>query len=165
MIKALVVCIGNNLVADDGVGHAVYSALAKRLPANTRLKLLGLGGMTLIGEFRGEELLIVVDAVQLGAYPGTVHVLDWDKLPPGGAAVSCHGIGIREALEVSQKLYPEVTPKIVHLVGIEGSCFDRLEESLSEEVEAAVKTAAAAVLRLLARIRESADTPAVNQSE
>jgi len=165
MATALIVCIGNNLVADDGVGHAVYQSLAKRLPANTRLKLLGLGGMTLVGEFRGEEHLIVVDAVQLGAHPGTVHVMDWNKLPSGGSPVSCHGIGIREALEVSRKLYPEVTPKTVHLVGIEGSCFDRLGQGLSEEVEAAVKTAAAAVLRLLACGGNTVDTAAAMQHE
>jgi len=149
MTTALIVCIGNDLVADDGVGHAVFRVLDSQLPANTRLKLLGLGGMSLLDEFQGEEHLVVVDAVQLGASPGTIHVMDWSMLPSGGSHVSCHGIGIREAIEISQKLYPELTPRTVHLVGVEGRCFDRLGEGLSDEVAAAVEPAAAAVLGIL----------------
>jgi hydrogenase maturation protease len=151
MATALVVCIGNDLVADDGVGHAVYHVLASRLPADTNLKLLGLGGMSLLEEFQGEKHLIVVDAVQLGAPPGTIHVMDWSMIPSGGSHVSCHGIGIREAMAVSQKLYPEATPRTVHLIGVEGRCFDKLGEGLSREVAAAVEPAAAAVLELLAK--------------
>ncbi len=151
MAQALIVCIGNDLVADDGVGHAVFKVLDAQLPANTRLKLLGLGGMALLDELQGEEHLVVVDAVQFGASPGTVHVMDFSMLPSSSSHVSCHGIGIREAIEVSQKLYPEITPRTVHLVGIEGRCFDRLGEGLSTEVAAAVQPAAAAVLDLLAR--------------
>lgn len=153
MATALVVCIGNDLVADDGVGHAVYRVLASRLPADTNLKLLGLGGMSLLEEFKGEEHLIVVDAVQLGSASGTIHVMDWSMIPSGGSHVSCHGIGIREAIEVSQKLYPDATPRTVHLVGIEGRCFDKLGEGLSSEVAAAVEPATAAVLDLLAGTR------------
>ena len=153
MASTLIVCIGNDLVADDGVGHAVYKILASQLPANTRLKLLGLGGMSLLDEFQGEEHLVVVDAVQLGASPGTIHVMDWSMLPSSDSHVSCHGIGIREAIDVSRKLYPEVTPKTVHLIGIEGRCFDRLGEGLSAEVAAAVKPAAQAVLELLTQAK------------
>ncbi len=150
MVSALVVCIGNDLVADDGAGHAVHRLLAARLPAvGMRLALLGLGGMSLVDQLQGEEHLIVVDAVQLGAPAGTIHVLDWAALPASGCQFSCHGIGVREAIEVSRKLYPEMTPQTVHLVGIEGRCFDQLGEGLSDEVAAAVIPAAAAVLSLL----------------
>lgn len=149
-VNSLVICIGNDLVADDGVGHVVYDELRRRdLPEGTRLKLLGLGGMALIGEFSGEELLVVVDAVQFGVAPGTVHLLGWDDLPKGGSHVSCHGIGIREAIEVSRKLYPESSPKSVCLVGIEGQCFDQLGEGLTPEVAAGIPTAVDSILEIL----------------
>lgn len=148
---ALVVCIGNDLVADDGVGHAVYTELNKRiLPQGTRLRLLGLGGMTLLNEFGGEDTLIVVDAVQFGVAGGTVHVLSWDELPGSESHVSCHGIGIREAIEVARKLYPEKSPASVFLVGVEGQCFDRLGVGLSSEVSASIAVAADKVMELLA---------------
>lgn len=149
MTDALIICIGNDLVADDGVGHAVFSALAEReLPANIHLKQLGLGGMSILHEFAGEDILVVVDAVQFGTDPGTLHVMEWDDLPESGSHVSCHGIGIREAVEVSRKLYPENTPNKVYLVGIEGKCFDQLGQGLSPEVAATVDQAADRVLTL-----------------
>lgn len=145
------VCIGNDLVADDGVGKAVHAGLEKsRLPAGTRLEYLGLGGIDLLEELDGEERLVVVDAVQLDCLPGTVHVLDWAGLPyMEPRPVSGHGIGIREAIEVGRRLYPEKSPQHIHLVGIEGQCFDQLGQGLTAEVAAAVPVAVAAVLRLL----------------
>ncbi len=150
MTTALVVCIGNDLVADDGVGHAIFELLCQRnLPSGTSLKLLGLGGMSLLDEFGGEDHLVVVDAVQFGTLPGTIHVMDWSSIPESQSQVSCHGIGIREAIEVSRRLYPETTPKVVHLVGVEGKCFDQLGEGLTTEVAAAVEPAVAEILTLI----------------
>jgi len=68
---ALIVCIGNDLVADDGAGQAVHASLeAISLAAGTRLVFLGLGGIDLLEVMNGEDLLVVIDAVQLGAAPG-----------------------------------------------------------------------------------------------
>jgi hydrogenase maturation protease len=149
--RALLVCIGNELVADDGVGWAVYKYLREsRLPDCVRLVFLGLGGIDLLEEIAGEELLVVIDGVQLGALPGTLHLLGWDQLPATSARpVSGHGIGIREAITVGRKLYPERVPKEIFLLGVEGRCFDQLGTGLSGEVALAVPEAAAAVLALV----------------
>jgi hydrogenase maturation protease len=154
-MSALIVCIGNDLAADDGAGPAVFRALEKKtLPAKSRLRLLGVGGMDLLEEFSGEDLLIVVDAVQFGEMPGTIHSLDWDRIPTlGQRPVSGHGIGIREAIEVGRRLYPEKTPKHVHLIGIEGKCFNALGAGLSVEVTDALDTAVTKILSLVAGTR------------
>ena len=151
--NALVVCIGNDLAGDDGVGGEVYRALKRRVPpVAARLRHLGLGGIDLLDELTGERRLVVVDAVQFGAPPGTVHVLDWRQLPEQATRpVSGHGIGLREAIAVGRSLYPERMPLEISLVGIEGRIFDRLGEGLSDAVAPAVAPAVAAVLRLLAR--------------
>lgn len=151
MARALIVCIGNDLVADDGAGKVVYDCLKEsRLPEGTRLSFLGLGGIDLLEEVNGEELLVVVDAVQLGAAPGTVHVLGWDQLPVmEPRPVSGHGIGVREAIEVGRRLYPERTPQRIHLVGIEGLIFDQLGQGLTAEVAASVPRAVYEILNLL----------------
>ncbi len=151
MKSALIVCIGNDLAADDGVGHVVYERLnSKVLPTGTRSRLLGVGGMALLDELDGEDLLVVVDAVQFGSAPGTVHILDWEQLPPATLRpVSGHGIGIREAIEVAQHLFPEKSPQHVYLVGIEGKCFDELGAGLSPEVAEAVDNAVSKVLHLI----------------
>lgn len=148
--RSLVVCIGNDLVADDAVGHALYHLLtATGLGKDVRVCLLGVGGMAVVDELEGEELLIVVDAVQFGADPGTVHVLDWDQIPVSEMRpVSGHGIGVREALQVSQKLYPEKTPQAIYLVGVEGICFNTVGAGLSPLVQAALPRAVEEIAQL-----------------
>ena len=143
MGRGLIACIGNDLVADDAVGHALYHRLTEAgLDNNVRLCLLGVGGLAVIDELEGEDLLIVVDAVQFGANPGTVHVLGWDQIPVSEMRpVSGHGIGVREALQVSQKLYPEKTPQAIYLVGVEGKCFNTVGAGLSPLVKAALPRA------------------------
>lgn len=147
---ALIVCIGNELVADDGVGCAVYQRLREQpLPDHVRVAFLGLGGIDLLEEIDGEEVLVVVDGVQLGGSPGTIHQLGWDQLPAmQSGPVSGHGIGIREAIVVGKCLYPERVPQRIHLIGIEGSCFNQLGVGLSAEVARAVPEAVAVILSL-----------------
>jgi hydrogenase maturation protease len=150
--SALVICIGNELAADDGAGLAVYRTLEKTtLPAGTRLLLLGVGGMELLDELDGEDCLVVVDAVQFGARPGTIHNLDWNRIPSlGQRPVSGHGIGIREAIEVGRRLFPDKMPTHIRLIGIEGNSFTALGAGLSAEVADAVDLAAAEVVKCLA---------------
>ncbi len=151
MKSALIVCIGNDLAADDAAGLIIYKKLEKSiLPPGTRTSFLGTGGITLIDELGGEDILVVVDAVQFGAAPGTVHVLGWDRLPPATLRpVSGHGIGIRETIEVAKRLFPEKTPRHVYLVGIEGKCFNQLGAGLSAEVADSIEIAFSEILHLL----------------
>jgi hydrogenase maturation protease len=88
--------------------------------------------------------------VQLGAAPGTVHVVRWSELPAPDGAVSAHGIGVREAVEVTRLIFPERAPRNALLVGIEGQQFDRLGEPMSPQVADAIPRAVAQVLALLA---------------
>jgi hydrogenase maturation protease len=153
--RVLVVCIGNELVADDGVGWVVHQELEKRvLPEGVRLVFLGLGGIDLLEVLNGEDLLVVVDGVQLGKAPGTVHRLGWEQLPHAPSRpVSGHGIGVREALAIGTRLYPQRIPHQAVLFGVEGRCFDRLGDGLSPEVAQAVPE----VVRLIFQLLETAD--------
>lgn len=152
MVSTLIVCIGNDLVADDAVGYVIHKELLDTsLPEGTDLRFLGLGGMDLLEVVNGEDLLIVVDAVQLGGDPGTVHVLSWDKLPSmEPRPVSGHGIGVKEAIEVAKRLYPERVPGDIRLVGVEGICFDKVGQPLSDCVQTAVPQAVETILSLAA---------------
>lgn len=153
--EILVVCIGNEMVADDAVGYEVHARLQEAdLPAGTRLAYVGVGGIAILDMLEGtEQALVVVDAVQFGAAPGTVHQLNWEEIPLAGpSAISAHGIGIREAIAVGNVLFPERIPPQIFLIGIEGRCFDLLRHAMSAEVEAAIDVAVQAItgkLRLI----------------
>jgi hydrogenase maturation protease len=152
---SVIVCVGNSLAGDDAAGVAVYEALAPRsLPPGVGLRFLGLGGIALLDdlvEAHGKtSLLVVVDAVQLGAAPGTVHVMEWDAIPEAaGAAVSLHGIGIRETITIGRALYPEFMPGRIVLVGIEGQRFDILGAEMTPPVAAAIDEAVFQVMNLI----------------
>ena len=134
-------------MADDAVGFEVYHALEG---CGARVEFCSVGGIDLLPMLDGETDMIVVDAVQLGAAPGTIHVLPWDALPHTSTAISSHGLGLRETIEIGRTLYPGTMPERISLVGIEGRCFNRTREYMTSEVEAAIGPATRAVAKLVA---------------
>jgi hydrogenase maturation protease len=150
MKRALVVCIGNELLADDGVGPSIGRCLrARPTPAHVRLVDLGLLGVDLLSILEGEETLVVVDATAEGRAPGDVRVTREDGTGPLRAAVSAHGIGLPEVLAMGTRLCPEVMPTETFRVGVEGRRFSELGEGLSQEVAAAIPSAIEAIDRLV----------------
>jgi hydrogenase maturation protease len=147
----LIVCVGNDLVADDAVGCQIFERLmGMSFPPEVRLHRVGVGGLALLEELHGEKLLVVVDAVHFGALPGTVHVLDWDALAEDrGPPVTSHGIGLREVIGICRALYPEKNPGRVVLVGIEGKCFNEMGVPMTPEVAAAVGVAIEKIKQLI----------------
>jgi hydrogenase maturation protease len=149
---ALVVCIGNELVADDAAGYAVYEKLrSQKVLPNVRIEYCGVGGVALLDLLTGdEELMIVVDAVIFGALPGTVHRIAWQDLPQTtGAAVSAHGIGLKETIQIGTELFSDKMPREVVLIGIEGACFDLVGVLLTSEVAAGIDNAVICIQREL----------------
>lgn len=147
----LVVCIGNELIADDAVGYEVFNLLQEMDLPSVRLEFVGVGGVALLDHLQGDEAaMIVVDAVQFGSPPGTIHQLSWDEIPAGSnRAISAHGIGIRETIEIGRIVCPEKLPGKIFLIGIEGRCFNRTREAMTPEAAVAIDTAALQVQQYL----------------
>ena len=77
--RVLVACVGNVLRGDDGFGQAVERRLAAdgSLPPGVDLIETGIGGLAIVQQLMcGYDALIVVDAVDRGAAPGTLFVLE-----------------------------------------------------------------------------------------
>lgn len=150
MSRATVVCLGNDLVGDDGAGGAVYELLLSQGLEDACLLRVGVGGVALLDLLDGAECLVVVDATRLGGAPGTLRVLAEPQLPRlCGAPVSAHGVALPEVLALGRALFPERMPRTLTLVGIEGECFNELGVGLSPAVGAVIGRAADAVRRLV----------------
>ncbi len=150
-------CFGNVLRGDDGVGPAVARALRDEpLPDTVRVLEVGIGGIHLVQELMGGvDLLLVVDAVDLGRPPGTVVVQRPDVVD-----VSMLGLAERrDALADMHLATPEkalmvalglgVLPPATLVVGVQTTDTAEPRQGLSALTQRAVPSAVAEVRRLL----------------
>ena len=142
----LVAGLGNVLRGDDGVGiHVVRRLRARPLGERVALEELGTVGPGLLELVLGYRRLIVIDAIQSGAAPGTIHELRPEALL-GHADASTHS-GLASALALAAELGVELPPLAIVAVEVaELACY---AEGLTPEVEGAVEAACEAVEALL----------------
>ncbi|MGD0593392.1 MAG: hydrogenase maturation protease [Acidimicrobiales bacterium] len=123
MTRRLIIGVGNPFRHDDGVGIAAIE----------RLRLCGLHDTDLVEEsgepvalvqrWTGRETVVLVDAVDSGGPAGTLHRFEctkglWGDVAPA-AAVSTHGLGVLEAVELGRVL--DRLPDRLVLLGVEAA--------------------------------------------
>lgn len=144
----VVLGIGNILLTDDGVGvHVVRALLAEDdpgLPPGTELVEGGTGGLSLLPTVRDAGALVLVDAVDLNAEPGSVHVLTGDDLYSRLVRLSVHQVGASDLLAAARLIGG--LPERVVLVGVQTASL-ATDLRLSPAVAAALPTAVDAVRR------------------
>lgn len=104
-MKTLVLGIGNSLLADEGVGVHVVRALAAEPPAGD-VELLDGGTLsfTLAGPIGEADALVVVDAAQLRAAPGSLAVFEgeaMDRFLIGRRKASVHEVGLMDLMGIA----------------------------------------------------------------
>lgn len=157
-MRAIVACFGNVLRADDGVGPAVAQALAEQtLPAGVRVLEVGIGGIHLVQELLdGADVLLVVDAVDLGRPAGTVVVQRPDVLDVSTLSVDrrrdeladMHLATPTRALMVALGL--GILPATTLVIGVQTTDTEEPRHGLSERTQRAVPVVVREVHRLLA---------------
>jgi hydrogenase maturation protease len=141
-VPALVIGVGNDYRRDDAAGLHV----ARRLRAAGVSVVEQTGeGAALMEAWRDAPAVIMVDAVQSGAPPGTIHRLDAraGEIPRDFFHYSTHAFSVAEAVELARAL-GQLPPWFV-VYGIEGSDFT-CGTGLSPEVEAAAQESAERIL-------------------
>lgn len=96
-----VIGLGNLIMGDDSFGLRVLQRLEERwqLPETVELLDGGTWGMNLLPDIEGCDRLLLLDAINTGAAPGTVAVVERENLPRYFALkLSPHQIDIREVL-------------------------------------------------------------------
>lgn len=131
--------MGNVLRRDDGFGYAVAARLTD-LPDGVELLETGIGGIPLLQELmRGCGGLILVDAVQRDAAPGTVYLIEPEVGEPSDVP-DMHLANPDQVLAMAKRM--DCLPARVLLVGCQPEDADGLGEYLSPAVERAVAVAA-----------------------
>jgi hydrogenase maturation protease len=120
MPKTLILGVGNLLMSDDGVGVRVIERIeaARTVPADVQTVDGGTCGLDLLHFLEGVEHLIVVDAANFDAPPGTIRRLVGEAVPAFLAQkISPHEINLPELL-FSAKL-TGIYPNRVVVLGIQ----------------------------------------------
>jgi hydrogenase maturation protease len=146
-----ILCIGNELVRDDGVGIRVGSILSRLpLPDGVSVELAPQLGFDLLDAVASADRIILVDAMSTGRPVGTCVTLAGRAIERYSAGASAsHTIGIAELMELAHRLAPSRAPATLHFVGIEGAAFAEYGTQLTPEVAAAIPIAVESVLRIV----------------
>ena len=133
----LVIGLGNEFRGDDGVGRVVARRLREAAMPGVTVREESGEGAALMDAWKDAAAVILVDAVQSGAAPGTIHRLDATRTPVPSRFFhySTHAFSVAEAVELARAL-GQLPPRLI-LYGIEGRDFTA-GERLSREVAAAV---------------------------
>lgn len=105
-IPLLVLGVGNTLLTDDGVGPKVVETLKSRNLSDTSVEYLDGGTLsfTLLDDIKRCNALIVVDACELDAVPGTIRVfegLDMDEHMRSGKR-SVHEVALADLFDMAR---------------------------------------------------------------
>jgi hydrogenase maturation protease len=140
----IVIGVGNAWRGDDGAGLAVARRLRERSPAGVEVREVEGDASALMDAWSGADRVIVVDAAQSGAPPGTVRRFDAcaAPLPARGLRSSTHAFGVPDAVELARAL--RRLPGRIEVYAIEGACF-AAGDRLSPPVERAVDELAASL--------------------
>ncbi len=141
-VKVAVIGIGQILSGDDAAGVLVARKLREHIPSTEERIIIdaGLAPENFTGLIRRmrPDLLIVVDAAQMGEEPGTVHLIPWHYAD--GIRVSTHTLPLRMICSY----LTDQTGCEIALIGIQVG-----DAQFGHPPTRAVKTAAARVARKL----------------
>ena len=143
--RVSVACLGNRFRGDDAVGLLVADGVRA---AGVEVQECEDEPTRLLDSWEELDLLVLVDAVQSGSSPGTVHRVDASSgtLPEGLTLTSSHAFGIGQTLELARALGR--LPARVVVYGVEGAVF-AAGAGLTPSVASAVPDVVAAVVREL----------------
>jgi hydrogenase maturation protease len=161
-MRVLIAGVGNVLRGDDGFGVEVLHRLEQQIGgvADVRFFESGIAGIGLVQQLLdGFDALIMLDALDRGAEPGTVFVLE-PVVKRGVASgrtdegVDLHQTDPEGVFQLAAAL--GVLPPRVWVVGCQAAACDELGAGLTEPVRRAVPAAVGRVHDLLARMRTAA---------
>lgn len=148
--KTLILGIGNTLLSDEGVGVHMLDYLRRHHPELSGALLLDGGTLsfTLAPYIETAEHLIVIDAAELLAAPGTVQVFTGDDMDrfAGRTKRSVHEVSLGDLLSIAH--LTGCLPAHRALVAIQPEFVD-WGHALSNPVKRALPQAARRVLTLL----------------
>ena len=154
----LVLAVGNVLLGDDGVGQEVLGhleRLADRWGDHVEFLDGGTQGMALLGFLVGRRAVVFLDAVALGAAPGTLHRLRNQEvlMATPGARMTAHEASAGDLLRAAA-LVGQLPPEVM-VIGVEPASLETgvgLSPAVQRSVPAALRAAVEALHGLVSEL-------------
>ena len=156
--RTVVVGVGNPLMGDDGLGIVALERLREEwhLPPDVELVDGGTWGMNLLPVIEEADQLLIVDAIDAGAEPGELVVLERDDLPLFlSMKLSPHQLDLGEVLALAA--FRGRLPAQTVAIGLQPAVVDlcsELSEVVAERVDALLE-------QVVARLRAWGHQPGV----
>ena len=154
--RTLVLGLGNTLLGDEGAGVYAIRALQERHEGLADAEFLDGGTLsfTLAGSIEDAENLIVIDAAQLKAQPGTVRVFegeDMDRFLGSNRKSSVHEVSLMDLMAIAT--LAESLPARRALIGIQPEFLD-WSDTPTDAVARAIPQACDLAMALMDRWRQ-----------
>jgi hydrogenase 3 maturation protease len=141
--KSVILGIGNDLKADDGIGPHIIAQLEHQAPVQIELINVGTVPENFISLLieKQPEFILLLDAALMQAEPGTIRLIDKDNI--GGIAFSSHQLPLTFFIEY---LESNITTTIL-VLGIQP-----LTDEFAQPISEPVQTAANQIINALTHI-------------
>jgi len=147
-----VLCLGNELLADDSLGSLVAERIRQFAPPDVEVLSTPEAGFHLLDYVLNVNRLIVVDTVMTGtAPPGTIYTLHEHELKAVPGA-SPHYVGLHETLALARMLGLPVAEDVIFLAVEAADC-----STLGGEIDPAVRAAIPSVVGMIRNMMHTVD--------
>jgi hydrogenase maturation protease len=149
--SCLVLGLGNQVRSDDNVGLQVVRRLRKTgLPEGVTTEEAATAGLDVLDLIAGHAHLLIVDAIDCGAEPGTVMELslaDLDTTMPRHVT-SSHDDSLVDALELGRRMALDL-PERISIVAVQVADTATLSEECTPLVRRAIDEACRLIIELI----------------
>jgi hydrogenase maturation protease len=140
-----IIGIGQALRGDDAAGPEAVRLWQKTFPDTAssdclRIQHADVPGLELIDLLSNADAVLLVDAVQSGAAPGTLHLVTPEQVTPNTANGTSYSWGVAETLALARELQYRL-PQQIMILGIEAESF-QMGTPLSKPVTVSLVKAA-----------------------
>lgn len=141
-------------MGDDGVGIVVVRMLKQKIPArsNVEFKELSVGGIRLIEEMLGYDIVFIIDSVDAKVTSGQIREFSPEQFKDSQYESSPHTTNFATALNLYKKLQPARLPSSIRIFTIDIDSNFTFSDTLSPAVQTAAEKLVEQIAREVERI-------------
>lgn len=152
--KTLILCLGNEIISDDGFGPAVADRLTEAGVADddTEVVFAPLAGFALLQLLEGRDRVLVIDTIRSRkSPPGTLYSFPADVFTPSRNLTTSHQINLPTAVGLGRKLGIPM-PDRIDVLAVEAEDLETLREEMTPAVSEAVSEAVDFIMNWLSNV-------------